>query len=410
MIHITFMVLLILVGLVLAYTWIVFPGVLLRRAHQLPQQSDNTTHHTYQPDVSIIIAAWNEETVIHERLANIEKLDYPQTAITVYIGTDGCTDRTAEVVRNFQTKTKLSVTLMEYPTNRGKAVVLVDLVKKANAEEHSPARILVFTDANTQFQSNAITKLVARLQDVNVGGVCGRLIFVHPHEQPEQTYWTLETKLKEIESHYDSCLGANGAIYAIRSACFWQQLPACTIIDDFVIGMKVRETGLQMMFEPEAIAHEDLPDTADEWKRRVRIGSGAYQALQYCRACLHPRHKYFALFFWSHKVLRWFTPHFYLLGCSLAIGTILSMPAALAHRIILPAAFLATALGCILVLGLSQWIPATPRQPASKLLAGIHHFVMMQAALFAGFIRYCRGDLSGAWQRTPRPLKKAPTA
>src|SRR6185503_6079299 len=105
----------------------------------------------------------------------------------------------------------------------------------------------------------------------------------------ESVYWKFETWLKTRESELDSCLGANGAIYAIRARLFWASIPPNTIIDDFVIGMKVREQGYRMLYEPRAIALEELPpEVAHEWKRRVRIGAGDYQAIRLCRACLSP--------------------------------------------------------------------------------------------------------------------------
>ena len=100
----------------------------------------------------------------------------------------------------------------------------------------------------------------------------------------------------------------------IRTGLFWAEIPDNTIIDDFVIGMKVREQGYRMVYAPTAVAREELPETLDdEWRRRIRIGAGDYQALVLCRKCLLPRYGKFAWMFWSHKVARWFTPHLLLL-------------------------------------------------------------------------------------------------
>jgi len=97
--------------------------------------------------------------------------------------------------------------------------------------------------------------------------------------------------------------------YALRRELFWREIPENTIVDDFVIVMKVCEEGRRMLYEAGALAYEDLPETVeDEWGRRVRIGAGDYLAVALCRACLHPRYKRFAWIFWSQKVLSWFTP------------------------------------------------------------------------------------------------------
>ena len=224
-----------------------------------------------------------------------------------------------------------------------------------------------------------------------------------PGGTDEPVYWSLETNLKAAESSWDSCLGANGAIYAMRPELFWDEIPDNTIIDDFVLGMKVREQGFRMVFEPSAVATEDLPATVpDEWRRRVRIGAGAFQAMTLCRACLSPRYGRFALIFWSHKVLRWFTPHLavvggVLLGCYVVMllsnGT-KGFLSSTTEQLNNPTT-LSILVGVLLLVLL---IP--PGRKALKLLA---YFITMQAALFVGFLKYCKGGLKGTWERTERP-------
>ena len=200
----------------------------------------------------------------------------------------------------------------------------------------------------------------------------------------EPVYWNLETNLKSSESSWDSCLGANGAIYAMRPELFWAEIPDNTIIDDFVLGMKVREQGFRMVFEPTAVATEDLPTTVpDEWRRRVRIGAGAFQALTLCPACLSPRYGRFALFFWSHKVLRWFTPHL-----AVVVGVLLSC-----QQLNNPTTL-------YLLVGILLFVLFTP--PGRKALKLLAYFVTMQAALFVGSLKFCRGGLKGTWERTER--------
>ena len=397
---------------ILVYTWALYPVtmLLLHRKHTATEGPQVRPAQSIWPHVSIIIAAWNEESVIADRIANLETLDYPQQCLSVFIGTDGCTDCTAERAQTRAAQSPLHVQVQAYPLNRGKASVLVDLVALAIEAHPNGDSILLFSDANTVFAHDAVTHLVARMQSPAVGAVCGRLVFVQRHDQPEHTYWSLETKLKQIEAHYDSCLGANGAIYAIRATCFWRQLPPQTIIDDFVIGMKVREAGLRIVFEPNAVAYEDIPQTSDEWKRRVRIGSGAYQALHWCRACMHPRYGRFACFFWSHKILRWFSPHLYLLAFASAILALATTPAHHPWRMAGPAGMLILSAALLALVLLHLCLPQHPASKLRRLIAGIHHFSTMQMAMLAGFVRFCRGNLTGTWHRTPRtPCKNTPT-
>ncbi len=404
MIYMLTIILVSLAGTTLIYTWIVFPFCILLQYHkQVHKPSPPSPDlHTNQ-HVSILIAAWNEADVIEQRITNLAALQYPAAHMSIYIGTDGCTDNTAALARTCARNIAMhNLTVCEYKQNRGKASVLKDLATRAIQEHTTTGTVFIFTDANTFFKNNAIQCLVHHLSDPNVGGVCGRLIFDQHQEQPEQSYWTWETKLKEIEAHHDSCLGANGAIYAIRASCFWFDLPTQTIIDDFVIGMKVREAGFRMVFEPQAIAYEDLPNIKDEWHRRVRIGSGAFQALIWCRACLLPRYGYFAIFFWSHKVLRWFTPHIYILMLVTATFALLQKPSMPGRSVFIPySVFISTLLIASLVT-IHRLKVFQPISLWNRAAAACDHFVVMQAALFTGFIRFCCGNVSGKWQRTPR--------
>jgi len=295
----------------------------------------------------------------------------------------------------------------------------------------STSSVLVFTDANTMFRPDALEKLLVHFSDPKVGGVCGRLDFKEndelrikndecknqePDNRPQTTdyrpqttdyrpqttdyspqtaaeqtpsegfYWRWETQLKVMESRLDSCLGANGAIYALRSGLFWKEVPDNTIVDDFVIGMKVRERGLRFIYDPQAVAEEEFPVEKSEWQRRVRIGAGDYQALALCGKCLLPQYGEFAWMFWSHKVLRWFTPHMLLLLalCSLfAVGR-------------------GTPVAEFMLAGISVFLLCALAGTRVKALAVFRHFVVMLAALFAGFLRFLSGNLKGFWERTPR--------
>lgn len=400
---------------VLAYAWVVYPAVMLwiaRGRHARGMAGGDDVTATW-PGVAILISAHNEEGVIGQRLENLAALDYPAERVTVFVGVDGGSDRTAEIARAWAAG-RAGIHVVVSPVNRGKTAMLRELVAAVRARasavpstavpstinhqpSSSPAALLVFTDANTLFERGALKRLVEPFSDPRVGGACGRLVFHSPGggQTDEPHYWDVETKLKAAESRLDSCLGANGAIYAIRCDLF-PDIPDNVIVDDFVIGMKVREQGFRMVFVEEASAREDLPPTvADEWSRRVRIGGGAYQALCLCRACLAPRFGVFAWMFWSHKVLRWFTPH--LLVALAGAGGILAARWAMVDAL-RGWGIGAAAGGAAVVMLLARRSKAKWAQTVSLLM----YFVVIQAALFVGFLRFCRGDLAGAWKRTER--------
>lgn len=401
--------LLIVTASLLAYTWLVYPLVMWRVARR---RQDATWPAAEPRGVVVVFSAHNEESVIVERLENLAALDYPPDRLRVCVGVDGGTDATAALAREWAaTHDHAEVTVSEQ--NRGKTAMLKQLVQSLEGgrseqtadpgpqtadRERDAASILVFTDANTHFAPDTLRRLTAPFADPRVGGVCGRLVFRRRADgaTQEEGYWSIETRLKTAESHWDSCLGANGALYAIRRECFWQALPDNTIVDDFVIGMKVREQGWRFVYEPRACAWEDLPVRVEqEWARRVRIGAGSFQALGLCRRCLTPRFGRFAWAFWSHKVLRWFTPHLMLVGLATATAWAFSGGTA-AHA--LPVAAAVTVLGCGLIGRLGVRAPSRLFKPFQLM----YYFLAMQAALFMGFLRYCRGGLTGRWERTER--------
>jgi cellulose synthase/poly-beta-1,6-N-acetylglucosamine synthase-like glycosyltransferase len=170
-------------------------------------------------------------------------MDYPACRWRALIGVDHtAAEATAAAAGH------ANIEVLDFPKNRGKVAVLKDLAGRASkASNGSPAaEILVFTDANTAFKPDALRRLVAPFASPKVGGVCGKLIFVRPEggKTEETVYWKLESWLKARESDLDSCLGANGAIYAIRAPRFWTAIPSNTVIDDFVIGNEGPRAGL----------------------------------------------------------------------------------------------------------------------------------------------------------------------
>ncbi|MDI6774428.1 MAG: glycosyltransferase [Verrucomicrobiota bacterium] len=446
----------------LTYVWLLYPPLLALLSRRAPAPAPEAG----EPDVfvEVLIAAHNEESCIEERIRNLLELDFPVGRLRIHVGVDGATDRTASLARALGEQHP-NVRIHDFPERRGKAAVLKRLaaeggvqgsglrVQRSEAGDRKsdagrPAlgggeRILVFTDANTRFRPDALAKLLRHFADPRVGGVCGRLVLKQQGETgnrkpetgnskpagqeeristsdirhstfniqhllrtPEGLYWGLENWLKKRESRLDSCLGANGAIYAVREELFWADLPDNTVVEDFVIGMKVREQGRRLAYDPEAVAEEEAPAWQHEWRRRARIGAGDFQALWLCRRCLLPRFGLFAWMFGSHKVLRWFTPHLLLLaiGASwLRLATTFEAPASWAG-LAAHGAYQAVVAGAPAILAgaaVGRLLALAGRRPP-QLLSLCDHAVTMQAALLAGFLRFCCGGLRGYWERTPR--------
>lgn len=410
-------------AILLGYAWIGYPILLVMFAAMKRQPVAPREASLGITCADIILSAHNEEKCISDRIENLlltaRKLEAKGIKTRIYIGTDGCSDTTADIIRAFAARNEC-LKLFDYPANRGKVAVLKDLIRESapasRTHDADMSRAIIFTDANTFFADNALEKLLAHFTDPRTGGVCGRLVFVQPDaspafimeqqacahgdKSPENRYWRWETGLKERESRLDSCLGANGAIYAIRRELFPSGIPDNTIVDDFVIGMNIREQGFKMVYEPAAIACEQLPVKVEhEWRRRVRIGAGDYQALVLCRRCLLPGFGWFAWIFWSHKVLRWFTPH---LGVVLICAAIASLAAGPAVPVAIMGS-LVLGMGMLTALfSLAGLLIKDLTGSGGGIFKHAHYFLVIQTALLAGFLRFCKGDLRGRWERTPR--------
>lgn len=352
-----------------------------------PKQSD-----AYKPSVAVVIAAFNEEKHILNRIKNLLAQDYDQALLTIYIGSDGSDDNTCELIASLAHP---RVKLFDFQQRRGKVAILNDLIDVADQQ------LIVMTDANTEFSVSAISCLVRHFDDISVGAVCGELDLVKANScsgnninninNKDDLYWRYEQFLKQHEAVLGGLLGANGGIYAFRRSLY-QALPSDTIVDDFIVVMRIALLGYQVVYDHEASATEDIaPSLDDEYRRRVRIGMGNYQALVRLPAALDPRQGWLWFTYLSHKVGRWFVPH------ALFMALILSFM--LRHEFLYALALLLQVSIYVLV-----WIAPhifTQRHMPS-LVSIMSFFIKMNLALAHGFIKWCQPGGSGIWNRTPR--------
>jgi cellulose synthase/poly-beta-1,6-N-acetylglucosamine synthase-like glycosyltransferase len=335
------------------------------------------------PSVDVIIAAYNEESCIKERIENALAQDYPGK-VQVLVASDGSEDNTGKIIESFSDP---RVIAFNFEVNRGKISVLNDLIAK------SKAKILVFTDANTDFNTDAISVLVSSFSN-NIGAVSGELILETDdgNQNLDGFYWKYEQFLKKAESQLGSLLGANGAIYALYRDLYIP-LSTDTIVDDFCIVMNVKKQGYDVVYNDKAIAKEEVaPSMQDEFGRRVRIGIGNYKAFFANLWALSPMLGIMSWCYWSHKVLRWFAPHLMLIlliaNASLLGNDFFNLILAL------QVAFYGTGL-----IGLKR---INQQKHVNKPVAIISFFVSMNIALAQGFLRFCKGHKSGGWKRTAR--------
>lgn len=363
-------------GIVL-YTYLAYP--LLMAFLPLSRQESIQDPEDW-PKISVLIAAYNEERHIAARVANLLAASYPSARLEILIGSDGSTDRTVELARRAG---KDRVTVLDFVSRSGKPSVLKRLAARATGE------ILVLTDANTRFAGDAFIKLVRGFSDRAIGGVCGRLVLEGARSSCEGIYWGRETKLKVRESLLDSCIGANGAIYAVRREA-WPEFPDSTLVDDLVIPLRMRERGWRTIFLPEAVAYEEAPRSVrDEMVRRIRLGAGGFQAIGLCwRSLLFWRGPY-VWAFWSHKILRWVSP-FCLLALLALNPALISAPPFDGLLALQAEFYLLAALG------------ASLKRRRGQLLWAPYYFVAMNLALLLGFFRFVSRRQPVAWQKAVR--------
>ncbi len=382
------------------YAYAGYPLVLSLWAawHQLKSDIRHVIHKSERrqaapeqwPAVAVVIAAYNEEQHIAARINNLLQQDYPTDKIRIYIGSDGSKDRTADIVRGFSDE---RIKPLIFETNRGKASVLNDL----RAQVTEP--VVIFSDANTYFHSQAVKRLTKWFAHPDIGGVSGELrLLGNDGQNQDSLYWRMEQALKYFEGRIGGLLGANGAIYAMRKE-LWPALAPHEICDDFVIGMTASAKGFRLVYDPSAWAEEETPqDISEEHHRRLRIGVGNFQALFGHPEFLTRTNAATRFTYISHKILRWVTPHLLLasLLASLALACLAENDAAFKWQIwsaLQVCGYAATAWWYQLSLA-GRNLPSPARLPT--------FFFALNWAFLLASIRYARGSQQGAWRRTSR--------
>jgi len=362
-----------------AYSSALYP-LLLMLAARFVRRHQASASSTRLTQVSLVVAAHNEEAVIEDKIRNTMAFDYPKERLEFLVGSDGSTDRTDEICRRHPW-----VRFERIEPRAGKANVLNTLIPKARGE------IIVLSDANTIIEPGALAKMLRHFDDPTVGGVCGRLILVSDRAnvaETERVYWGYESRIKELESHCYSTVGANGGIYAIRKELFFP-IPPDTIIDDFVISMNLLQQGKRLVFERDAVGREAVSKSfRDEFWRKVRIGGGDLQAFLRMTTFFFRVSGFVSFAYVSRKVIRWLTPFLLILfwSCSLALAD--QQP----FRILFWSLNLSMVLALVGVLGGST----------NKLVRGLAYLYSLNVALVVGYGRYLLGMQRGTWQRAQR--------
>jgi len=369
-------------AVLLAQTYFLYPLWLLLLSRLRPQRQTPVGSGAW-PSVSLVVAAHDEAGCIEEKLRNSLALDYPPDRLEVLIGSDGSTDGTDDLIRACSDP---RVRLSAAP-RAGKTSVLNRCIPTARGE------LVLLSDANTRIEPGALKALVRHFEDPEVGAVCGRLQLYNPTraEYEESAYWKYESWLKALEGAQGAVVGANGGLYAIRRELF-TPLPPSTIVDDFVIAVRLLDQGYRVLYEPEALAAEETTeDYGREFGRRARIAAGNFQSLGLVPGLLSPLRGFPAFAFWSHKVLRWCAPA-------------LMLVALVANAVLLDRPFYRFTMAAQIGFYALAMLGSMPVGPSLlRRVAGVaYYFVTMNLAIVVGFWRFLRSSQAAAWERTAR--------
>ncbi|MEM9314762.1 MAG: glycosyltransferase [Pseudomonadota bacterium] len=278
--------------LALALPFVAYPLLLWFRAVAAPRPVDG---RDWTPSVDLIICAHNEEDAIEARLENALALDYPRDQLRIRVASDGSDDGTGQLVRSFATR---GVEFLDLP-RVGKAAALNAAVEAGDGE------ILAFSDANSEWEPQALRSLLWALGDPQVGGAAGdqRYRNTGADSSGERSYWSFDRLLKQWQSRAGNVTSATGAIYAIRRSLF-EPAPA-DATDDFMISTAVIARGFRLVFVDSARAWELPASGGREFRRKLRVITRGLRAVQRRRALLNPlRYGTYAVQLLLHKLLR----------------------------------------------------------------------------------------------------------
>jgi cellulose synthase/poly-beta-1,6-N-acetylglucosamine synthase-like glycosyltransferase len=375
MVNIAVIISLSALGLI-ALTYVVYPVWQLI----FPGKPVDFTGEFTPPSVSVVFAAYNESAIIEAKIRSIYNTNYPIGLLSVWIGSDLSNDGTDDIIRNLQSEFP-QLNLHVNDNRSGKSATINLLVERTTAE------VIIATDANILFKETTIDELVRPIALQKATAVAGTLVYeagggVNSTATNEKVYLSLENAIRRAESRkHGICFGMEGGLYSMRKS-FWKPIPPNTFMEDFFQTVQLIARDQKVLFNEAAIGLEDVSTSLrEEYKRKIRISIGNWQNLIRFYPLLF-KHPYpFGILFLMHKVLRWLTPHLYLIALIAGLFT--------SQWLIIS----------IVLIGLpvSQFILMS-----FGLATPLAYFYVMNTALFVGFLRYLKGVKSSVWQPTKR--------
>jgi cellulose synthase/poly-beta-1,6-N-acetylglucosamine synthase-like glycosyltransferase len=364
----------------LGYTYAGYPLLLLIMSRLRPRE---VRCGAFEPSVSLIVTAYNEERDLAAKLENTLALDYPGELLEIIVASDCSTDRTDEIAHAFADR---GVRFVRQAQRLGKTAAQNMAVAEARGE------IILFSDATSLYERDVLRVMMPSFADPTIGCVAGRLIYVDRAEsrvgRGARSYWSYETFLKRHESRVCSLIGASGCLYAVRRSVYVPLYhEACS---DFIIATKMVEQNLRAVYEPGAVCTEETNrQTGKELKMRVRVIAQTFTDLWRHRAMLNPfRSGFYAVQLLSHKVMRYAVPFFLI--------AILATSGMLARSSMVYLIVFVLQVGCYLG-ALGAWM-LERAGVHSRMLALPQYFVLSNLAALIACYQFLRGERYAHWE------------
>lgn len=354
----------------------------------------NDVKENEQLPVTFLVAAYNEEDYIEQKVTNSLAFDYPKNKITYFFVTDGSSDTTPDKIKNYPYPKNVDVRLFHEPERKGKIAAVNRVMSKVTTP------IVIFSDANTFMNPDAVLNMVRHYQNPKVGAVAGEKR-IHLEDQEEASsageglYWKYESTLKRWDSDLNSVVGAAGELFSIRTELY-EAPPKDSIVEDFYMTMRIAARGYKVAYEPQAYAVETASaSVGEELKRKIRIAAGGFQSIVRLAPLLNI-FKYGLLTFQyvSHRVLRWT-----LAPLALLLLFFTSLYLALQGSLLFQFFLFGQLFFYLLAIG---GYLLEKRKLKVKVFFVPYYFCIMNYAVFRGFFRYLLGNQSVLWERAKR--------
>ncbi len=367
------------------YVYVGYPVLISLLALRTNGESHPSNPNPEFPTLTILIAAFNEERYIREKVENALSVEYPADRLSVFVVSDGSTDATDDIVGEFDDE---KLTFMRVDEQAGKANALNRALERIETD------LVVFTDANVFFHDDAIANAVQLLMLERAGAVTGRVELVGlDNDEPlgEGAYMKLERLMQAAEAKFYSVVGIDGAFFVARRELV-SALPKGTILDDFLISMRIVSQGQVVLYDPDAVAIEKVPArVSQEFRRKVRIATGAFQALPHIEFLRRPLSNLRLTFmFVSHKLFRWLSPLFLI---AVFVSNLILLP----HNF-----YAATLVLQIAVFAIAGIAACLPRLRQITLFYIPYYFCAVNLAMLVGLLKSLNNQQTGVWKRVER--------